>query len=75
MAEYSSSKPCLVWLRDDLRLGDNPALAEYMQVGVVDQAGGYERLSATEQGLERAEMARRAKEVEAASRNADAPTL
>lgn len=56
-------------------LRDNPALAEYMQVGVVDQAGGYERLSATEQGLERAEMARRAKEVEAASRNADAPTL
>jgi len=56
-------------------LRENPSLAEYMQVGVVDSAGGYERLVATEQGLERAEAERRAAEVEAASRNAAKPTL
>lgn len=56
-------------------LRDNPALAESMQVGVVDQAGGYERLAATEQGLQSAEMARRAEQVDSASRNASAPTL
>ena len=56
-------------------LRENPSLAEYMQVGVVDSAGGYERLTATEQGLERAEAERRAAEVEAASKNAARPTL
>lgn len=56
-------------------LRDNPDLAEYLQVGVIDQAGGYEALNATEQGLQALENQRRAREVEAASRNAAAPTL
>lgn len=54
---------------------DNPALAQYLQVSVVDQAGGYELLMATEQGLQQQENQRRAQEVEEASKNADGPTL
>ncbi len=56
-------------------LRDNPALAERMQVGVVDSGGGYERLMATEQGLQRLETERRAKQVEEASKGAARPTL
>lgn len=56
-------------------LRDNPDLAEYMQVGVIDQANGYEALNATEQSLQRLENERRAREVEAASKNAVGPTL
>lgn len=54
---------------------DNPQLAEFLQVAVVDQAGGYAAISATEQALQQQETQRRAKEVEAASRNAGGPTL
>lgn len=54
---------------------DNPDLAEYMQVGVVDQSGGYEAIQATEQGFEAMEAARRAKQIEDAANNADAPQL
>jgi hypothetical protein len=54
---------------------DNPALARSMDVGVVDQANGYERVSATEQALEQAEQQKRAKAVEDASKNSTAPTL
>ena len=40
-----------------------------------DQAGGYEALMRTEQGLAQLDAQRRAKETKAASRNAAAPTL
>jgi hypothetical protein len=56
-------------------LRDNPELARFMQVGVVDQAGGYERVTATEQRLRETENARRAEQVEDAAKNAGAPTL
>lgn len=54
---------------------DNVALARSMTVGVIDQAGGYEALMATEQALQQADADRRTREVEEASRNAVAPTL
>lgn len=54
---------------------DNPLLARTLQVGVVDQARGYESLVATEQQLERAELERRAAAAEAAAKQADKPTL
>jgi len=54
---------------------DNPELAEYMQVSVVDQANGYELITTTEQELQRMENDRRAKEVEDAAQNADKPML
>jgi YD repeat-containing protein len=54
---------------------DNPELAEYMQVGVVDQAAGYALVTSTEQAMLAQETARRAKQVEDAAKNADAPTL
>jgi hypothetical protein len=54
---------------------DNPELSQYLQVSVVDQAGGYERISATEQALQQQENQRRAEQVQDAAKNADAPTL
>lgn len=54
---------------------DNPDLSQYMQVGVVDQAGGYEAIMATEKGLQQIDAQRRAKEVEEAAKNANAPKL
>ncbi len=54
---------------------DNPALARSMDVGVVDQANGYQLVTATEQALEQAEQQKRSKAVEDASKNAGAPTL
>jgi hypothetical protein len=54
---------------------ENPALARSMDVGVVDQANGYERITSTEQALEQKEQQKRAKAVEDAAKNADAPTL
>jgi len=56
-------------------LRDNPQLSQYLQVGVVDQAAGYEQLTATEEALRSSEMQRRAAQVEAADKNADAPIL
>jgi hypothetical protein len=56
-------------------LRENPDLAEYLQVGVIDQAGGYDLLTSTEQGLQKLENERRAREVEEASKNAVAPDL
>ena len=53
----------------------NPDLARSIDVGVVDQANGYERVTAVEQPLEQMEQQKRAKAVEEASKNADAPTL
>lgn len=56
-------------------LQGNPELARSMQVGVVDQSGGYERITATEQALRKLDADRRAKELRDAAQNADAPTL
>lgn len=56
-------------------LRDNLALARSLTVGVIDQAGGYEALVATEQALQTRDAQRRAREVEEASRNAVAPAL
>ena len=58
-----------------LPMPDNPALARSLEVGVVDQAQGYELVTAVEQNLEQAEQQKRAQAVEEASKNADAPTL
>jgi hypothetical protein len=54
---------------------ENPALAQNFQVGVADQAAGYELIVQTEQALESAEMKRRAEQVEDAAKNADGPQL
>lgn len=54
---------------------DNPELAKYFQVGVVDQAGGYEALTATERALQQGDMTRKAQQVQDAAKNADAPKL
>lgn len=54
---------------------DNPALSRFFQVGVVDQSGGYEALTATEQGLQQADAARKAEQVKAAAQNSETPQL
>ncbi len=56
-------------------LRENPGLGQFMQVGVVDQAAGYELLTATERALEQSEMQRRAAQVEAANKSSKRPTL
>ncbi|MBL8199734.1 MAG: hypothetical protein JNK40_02070 [Chromatiales bacterium] len=54
---------------------DNPDLARSLETGVVDQANGYELVTTVEQTLQEREQQKRAKAVEEASKNADAPTL
>jgi len=56
-------------------LRENPDLAWSLQVGVVDQGGGYRLVTATEQALLQAEQQRRAKETDNAARKAAAPKL
>lgn len=56
-------------------LRENPELSQYFQVGVVDQAGGYEAITATEASLQQLDTQRKAQQVQEASKNADAPTL
>lgn len=53
----------------------NPELVDRLQVGVVDQAGGYRAISSTEQALGQIDQQRRTKEVEKAKKNSKAPTL
>ncbi|HEX5353249.1 MAG TPA: hypothetical protein VFW60_04155 [Rhodanobacteraceae bacterium] len=53
----------------------NHALAQFLQVGVVDQAGGYNALTATKHGLQAMDAQKRAKQVKDASKNADAVKL
>ncbi len=53
----------------------NPALVDRLQVGVVNQAGGWGLLRATEQGLGAVDQQRRADEVAKANRNAKGPNL
>ena len=56
-------------------LRDNPALAEHFEVGVADQANGYQLIVDTEQALENQEMDKRKQQVEDAAKNADGPQL
>ena len=56
-------------------LRGNPALAQYLQVGVVDQASGYRALTDTRQGLQGMDGERRAQQVREAGKNAEAPQL
>jgi hypothetical protein len=53
----------------------NPGLVEVMSVGMVDQANGFEAITATEQGFEAMEQERRAVQTQEAAKNADAPVL
>ena len=54
---------------------ENPALSRFFQVGVVDQAGGYEGLTGTEHALQQLDAARKAQQVQDAAKNADSPKL
>ena len=54
---------------------DNRALAKSMDVGVIDQAGGYALLTATEKGLAAMDAKRRALQVKNAAKNAQATQL
>jgi hypothetical protein len=54
---------------------DNVDLGKSMSVAIVDQSGGYESLTATQQAFERSEAQRQAQQVEAAAKNADTPNL
>ncbi|HEX6636621.1 MAG TPA: hypothetical protein VF033_03095 [Steroidobacteraceae bacterium] len=54
---------------------ENPLLAQFVQVGVADQAGGYDAIMGTEKSLEAGEMQRRANQVKDAAKNADQPQL
>jgi hypothetical protein len=56
-------------------LAENRELGQMMQVGVVDQAGGYEGLQAVEQTLQAQDAQRKAQEVKNAQQNADVPEL
>ncbi len=56
-------------------LRENPDLALSLQVGVVDQAGGYQLVTGTEQALAQADQQRREQETAKASKNAVAPKL
>lgn len=58
-----------------LPLQSNAALARYVQVGVIDQANGYQAITGTEQALLAADEQRKAAEVSKAAENADAPKL
>jgi hypothetical protein len=56
-------------------LAANRELGQMMQVGVVDQASGYEGLQAVEQTLQSQDAQRKAQEVKKAQQNADVPDL
>lgn len=57
------------------RLRDNPELGQMFQVGVVDQATGYEALQNVEQALNQQDAQRKAQQVKDAEKNADVPDL
>jgi hypothetical protein len=56
-------------------LPDNPSLAQFFQVGVIDQATGYDAITGTERALQSIDSQRQAREVQDAAKNADAPRL
>ncbi len=70
------SPDCGISVAANLRQrADNPDLVEFLQVSVIDKAGGYAAIVATEQGLERLDAERRAAQLQQAEKNSDAPTL
>jgi hypothetical protein len=56
-------------------LPGNQGLAQYMQVGVIDQANGYAAITDTESALHKLDEDRKAKELKDARKNADVPKL
>ncbi|MDP1899302.1 MAG: hypothetical protein Q8K96_02460 [Rubrivivax sp.] len=56
-------------------LRENPELAVSLQVGVVDQAGGYQLVTGTEQALAQADQQRREQETAKAAKNTAPPKL
>lgn len=54
---------------------DNNDLARLLRVGVLDDAGAYNAIAATEKGLQQLDAQRRQREVQAAAKNADATQL
>lgn len=58
-----------------ITLESNRQLAQYMQVGAIDQATGYQAIVSTEQALQAGDAQRKAREVEEAAESADAPQL
>lgn len=58
-----------------IAMRDNPALAQYLQAGVLDSAGGYAALTATREGLQAMDAKKRAQQVKDAAKNAQAPQL
>lgn len=58
-----------------LPVRENHALASSLQVTVVDMGGAYDAIQKTEQWFAQQDAQRRAKEIEAAGKNAGAPTL
>ncbi len=56
-------------------LRENPGLSQFLQVGVIDQANGYEAITGTEQALQQLDEQRKAQELEAANKNAKKPKL
>jgi hypothetical protein len=56
-------------------LPGNQGLAQYIQVGVIDQAAGYAAISGTESALHKLDEDRKAKELKDATKNADVPKL
>lgn len=70
------SPDCGISVAANLRQrADNPDLVEFLQVSVIDKAGGYAAIVATEKGLERLDAERRAAQLQQAEKNSDAPTL
>ena len=88
---FACLKRALPWLAISLLLGllgllatttaqvtgvaANPGLAQYMQVGVIDQAGGYAAISGTETALHKSDEERKARELKDATKNVAAPKL
>lgn len=70
------SPNCGVVVQAELTVwNDNPALADSLSVGVIDQAGGYRLLTEVEQAWANQDQARRAAEVERAAAQGAAPKL
>ncbi len=58
-----------------VRMPDNPGLARYLQVGVVDQSKGYLAIKSTGEQLRKDDDARKLKELQEANKNAAKPKL
>lgn len=56
-------------------LAGNPGLAQYMHVGVIDQAAGYAAITGTESALHKMDEDRKAGELKDATKNAAVPKL